>query len=80
MGTDGISHVKRQRLKEAHGTSHPLPKRLYTLKEASLYLGRTLWGVREMVWAGKIPVVRDGKKLFIDINDLEMYVTRHETV
>jgi len=79
MGTDGISHVKRQTLKEAQGTFHPLPKRLYTLKEASVYLGRTLWGVREMVWAGKIPVVRDGKRLFIDINDLEMYVTRYKT-
>ena len=32
-----------------------------------------------MVWAGKIPVVRDGKRLFIDINDLEMYVTRYKT-
>ena len=79
MGTDGISQVKKQRLKEAQGTSHPLSKRLYTLKEASVYLGRTLWGVREMVWAGKIPVVRDGKRLFIDINDLEMYVTRYKT-
>ena len=79
MGTDGISQVKKQRLKDAQGTSYPLPKRLYTLKEASVYLGRTLWGVREMVWAGKIPVVRDGKRIFIDINDLETYVTRNKT-
>ena len=79
MGTDQTTHIKRQRLKEAQGTSYPLPKRLYTLKEAAVYLGRTLWGVREMVWAGKLPVVRDGKRLFIDINDLEMYVTRYKT-
>lgn len=80
MGTDGISYNKNQVVKKAQGITYPLSKRLYTLREASIYLGRTLWGVREMVWAGRIPVVKDGKKLFIDINDLEMYVTRHKTV
>ena len=49
-------------------------KRLYNLKEASTYLGRSVWGVRGLIWAGKIPIVRDGRKIFIDILDLEKFV------
>jgi excisionase family DNA binding protein len=79
MGTEVISNIKNQEVKKAQGMSNPMPKRLYTLKEASVYLGRTLWGMREMVWAGRIPVVRDGKKIFIDIHDLEMFISRHKT-
>ena len=56
--------------------SNPLPKRLYTLNEAAHYLGRTLWSMRELVWAGKIPIVRDGKRIFVDIADLDSYVTK----
>jgi len=79
MGTEVIKNFKNQVVTRTQGTSNPLPKRLYTLKEASVYLGRTLWGLREMVWAGRIPIVRDGKKMFIDIHDLELYIIRHKT-
>ncbi len=65
--------------KKAQGICYPLPKRLFTLREASVYLGRTLWGMRELVWAGKISIVRDGKRMFIDIQDLEAYVKKNKT-
>lgn len=78
MGTDEINHIKSQKVKKAQGITNPLPKRLFTLKEAAHYLGRTLWGMRELVWAGKIPVVRDGRKMFIDILDLEAWVARNK--
>lgn len=68
-----------QPVQRSHEISNPKQKRLYTLKEAAQYLGRSEWGMRDLVWTGRIPVVRDGKKLFIDINDLEMYVSRHKT-
>jgi excisionase family DNA binding protein len=55
-----------------------LPKRLYTLNEAAKYLGRTLWSMRELVWTGKIPIVRDGKRIFIDFNDLESYIAKNK--
>ena len=54
-------------------------KRLYNLKEASAYLGRSVWGVRGLIWAGKIPVVRDGRKIFIDILDLEKFVESNKS-
>ena len=77
MGTGQINSVKNQEVTKAHGMSNPLSKRLYTLNEAANYLGRTLWSMRELVWAGKIPIVRDGKRIFVDINDLDFYVSKN---
>ena len=65
--------------KKTQRISHPLPKRLYSLPEAAYYLGRTLWSMRELVWKGSIPIVREGKRIFVDIQDLESYVTVHKT-
>jgi len=77
MGTDEINSTKNQGVKKAQGIYNPLPKRLYTLNEAAQYLGRTLWSMRELVWAGKIPIIRDGKRIFVDINDLDLYVSKN---
>ncbi len=49
-------------------------KRLYNVKEASLYMGRTVCALREMIWAGKLPVVRDGRKILLDIYDLDKWI------
>jgi len=56
-------------------------KRLYTLKDAAEYLGRSEWGIRELIWAGKIPVVRDegGRKIFLDIEDLNEFINRNKS-
>jgi excisionase family DNA binding protein len=53
-------------------------KRLYTLKEASIYLGRGLHGVRNLVWSGEVPVVKQngGRKFFIDLKDLDSFIER----
>jgi hypothetical protein len=79
MGTGQIKGIKNQEVIKAQGIGYPLPKRLYSLPEASIYLGRSLWSTRELVWAGKLPIVRDGKRIFVDIVDLENYVTRNKT-
>ena len=36
--------------RKLHGATNPLGKRLYTLKEAAQYLGRSDWGMRDMLW------------------------------
>jgi excisionase family DNA binding protein len=53
-------------------------KRLYSIKEASEYLGRSVWGVREMVWAGKIPCVKDGRRILLDIEDLDAWIEKNK--
>ena len=56
-----------------------ISKRLYTIKEAAEYLGRSTWSMRELVWAGKIPFVKDGRKFYFDIKDLDDYIEKNKT-
>lgn len=57
-----------------------IPKRLYNLKEAAQYMGRTVWGMRELIWAGKLPVVKapEGRKIFIDVTDMDGYIEKNK--
>jgi len=55
-------------------------KRLYSLKEAAVYLGRSDWSVREMLWSGKLPFIREGKKIYLDIHDLDAWIDRTKQV
>ena len=56
-------------------------KRLFTLREAAAYLGRSEWGMRELAWAGKIPVVKleGGRKIFFDIEDLDDFIRQNKS-
>lgn len=55
-------------------------KRLYTLKEAAGYLGRSEWSMREIIWSGEIPVVRQngGRKIYLDIIDLDKFIDQNK--
>jgi excisionase family DNA binding protein len=54
-------------------------KRLYSIPEAGQYLGRTVWAVREMVYAGKIPFIRDGRRMLLDIYDMDLWIEENRT-
>ena len=49
-------------------------KRFFTIREAATYLGRGVYGVRTLIWNGKLPVIRDGRKMFVDKEDLDAYM------
>jgi hypothetical protein len=34
--------------------------------------------MRGLVWAGKIPVVRSGKRIFIDVRDMDAFVEKNK--
>jgi excisionase family DNA binding protein len=74
--------IEFQGVTRPHRTINPLGKRLYTLDEAAIYLGRSYWSVRELVISGKIPRVQDegGRKIFLDIHDLEAFVDRNKAI
>jgi excisionase family DNA binding protein len=77
-----ISKPKQnQEIKKTHGILDPARKRLYTLKEAAEYLGRSEWSMREIIWAGEIPVVKreGGRKIFLDILDLMAFIDRNKS-
>ena len=71
----------RSKRTSKESTINPLRKRLYSLQEAAIFLGRTEWGMRELIWAGDIPVVRQdgGRKIYLDVEDLNAYVERNKS-
>ena len=54
-------------------------KRLYSVKEASEYLGRSESALREMQWAGKFPYVKDGRRVLFDKEDLDAWIEMNKT-
>ena len=65
-------------LKKAQGTTYPLHKRLFDLKEAVYYLGRPVFSVRTLIWNGALPVIKDGRKLYLDIFDMDKYIEQNK--
>ena len=55
-------------------------KRLVRLKEAAGYLSLSPWKLRNLVWAGRLPVVQDceGSPFLFDQRDLDSYVEEHK--
>jgi hypothetical protein len=67
-----------KRLKKAQGIANPFNKRLFDLKEASVYLGRPIFSIRGLIWKGALPVVKDGRKLYLDIFDMDKYIEQNK--
>ena len=67
--------IKPQRIRNP--LSQKLNKRLYSIKEAAIYLGRSVWAVREMLWAGKIPYIKDGRRILLDIADMDAWIQKN---
>ena len=64
--------------KKAQRIRNPLRKRLFTIKEAAEYLGRSVYSMRSLIWAGKLPIVRQDKKIWICIHDLDAWIERNK--
>ena len=54
-----------------------ITKRLFTLPEAAHYLGRSVWGIRSLIWSGKLSVVKTGRTQYIDIKELDDFIRRN---
>jgi len=52
------------------------------LKAAAEYIGLTLWGLRERIWSGQLPVIRfpGGRKMYIDRQDIDQFIERNKKV
>ncbi len=69
-------------LVRAHRIGDPLVrlhKRLYSVKEAAQYLGRSEGALREMLWAGKLPYIKEGRRPLLDIKDMDAWAERNKT-
>lgn len=54
-------------------------RRLLSVREASTYLGRSVPALRELIWAGKLPIVRSDRRIFLDVQDLDRWIDTHKT-
>lgn len=82
MGTGIKNNIINQDDRKAQRISNPscvVTKRLFNVKEGAVYLGRTVWAVREMLYAGKMPYVKDGKRILLDIRDMDDWIDHNKT-
>ena len=81
MGTGVKFPNKKQKVASTNRISNPvgvLQKRLYSINEAATYLGRSVWSVRELIWDGKLPCVKVGRRIHLDIIDLDQWIERNK--
>ncbi len=53
-------------------------KRLYSLPEAAMYLGRSTWSVRRLIWSGALPSVRVGGRVHVDVRDMDDLIEKNK--
>jgi excisionase family DNA binding protein len=53
-------------------------KRLYSIKELVAEIGATEWFWRSQIWDGQLPYVQVGRKMLIDIDDIEAFIEQHK--
>jgi len=75
-GKTGVVVVKR--LKGTMREQAKVSKRLYSIPEAATYLGRSAWSVRHLVWAGELPEVRVGRRVHLDVLDMDEFINKHK--
>jgi len=51
-------------------------KRLYSVKEAGRYLGRSPWTIRRLIRDGVLREVRQGRRVMLDIMDLDQFIEK----
>jgi excisionase family DNA binding protein len=56
-----------------------LNKRLYNLNEASVYLGRSVGALRELIWKGELPCIKVGRRVHLDILDMDIFIEKNKT-
>ncbi|HPQ44629.1 MAG TPA: helix-turn-helix domain-containing protein [Syntrophales bacterium] len=67
-------------LQKAHRIDNPVHKRLFTLQEGAEYLGRSVWGMRDLIWKREIPVVKEkgARKQYLDKTDLDEWINKNK--
>lgn len=53
-------------------------KRLYTLSESAVYLGRSVWSIRRLIWNGELPQVRAGGRVHVDVKDMDVFIDKNK--
>jgi excisionase family DNA binding protein len=65
------AHARSDQVYETKAQRGGLSKRLYTLKEAGVYIGLSHWSIRSLIYSGQLAYVRLGRRILIDQIDLD---------
>ena len=79
-GHSGLESLAGKGSQEARRITNPervIPKKLFTLKEAGVYLGRSTWSIRSLCWNGHLAYIQDGRKFYVSIDDMDLYIKAH---
>jgi excisionase family DNA binding protein len=59
-----------------------ITKRLYTIPEAGIYLGRSKWSIRRLIWNGDLPSVRPpGRHVHhLDVRDMDAFIEQNKVI
>lgn len=52
--------------------------RLLSLRDAAAALSLSHWTVRELIWRGDLPSVRVGRRILVDVRDLDAFIERNK--
>jgi|GEM_PF-5867601 len=52
-------------------------RRLVPVAEAARYLGRSTHALRHMIAQGRVPAIRDGRRVLLDQAELDKYVDKN---
>ena len=78
MGRQGIDNTKKNK---AQGINNPMSKaktgRLYSIKQASEFLGLPVWCVRTLVWNG-FPHLKIGHTFYLDRIDMDAWIEKQK--
>ena len=81
-GTDAFSEIIKAAcqaaIKEAMNLSDLSPRRLLTAQEAAVYLALSEREVYNMISNKELDGVRHGRRLMLDIRDLEIWISLHK--
>ncbi|HWQ56662.1 MAG TPA: helix-turn-helix domain-containing protein [Bryobacteraceae bacterium] len=75
---DAVAERLAGRLRPLLVAARSVPKRLLSVEEAAVYLGRSKSAIHALVEHGKIPVVRIDRRRFFDLPDLDRWIEKHK--
>ena len=61
------------------GAAMPVKRRLLSVEEAAVYMGRTEEAMQHLIGSGRIPTVRIDRRVFVDLKDLDKLIEDYKT-
>ena len=80
VGTMRSEESKEKGLEGSNADNKTVAPRLFSLKRAAEYLGISYWTIRDYIFRGELPSVRLGRRVLVDVRDLDALVEKYKEV